>query len=62
MTKELQGLCVDIWADSCEIGDVEVTRLVFRLLDVDISVHSTSSVFCSAGKSILFCKNISHDY
>ena len=40
-TTELQGLRVDIWGDSCEIGGVEVTRLAFRVLDVDISVQST---------------------
>ena len=55
-TTELQGLRVDIWGDSCEIGGVEVTRLAFRLLDVNISVQSTSSVFCFARKSILFFK------
>ena len=31
-TTELQGLRVDIWGDSCEIGGVEVTRLAFRLI------------------------------
>ena len=51
---ELQGLRLDIREDSCEIGGVEVTRLAFRLLDVDISVRSTLSVFCLAEKSILF--------
>ena len=55
-STELQGLRVDIWVDSCEIGGVEFTRLAFRLLDVDISVQSTSSVFCFAGKPILFWK------
>ena len=50
-TSELQGLCVDIWGDSYS---VEVTRLAFRLLDVDISVQSTPSVFYFASKSILF--------
>ena len=61
-TTELQVLRVYIWEDNCEIGGVEVTRLAFRLLDVDISVQSTSSVFCFAGKSISFWKNISHEY
>ena len=60
-TTELYGLRVNIWEDSCEIGSVEVTRLAFRLLDVNISVQSTSTVFCFAGKSILFWKKISHD-
>ena len=57
-TTELQGLRVDIWRDISEIGGVEVTRLALRLLDVKISVQSTSSVFCFAGKSILFRKKI----
>ena len=61
-TTELQELRVDIWGDSCDIDGVEITRLAFRLLDVEISVQSTGSVFCFAGKSILFLKNISHDY
>ena len=38
-TTELQGLRVDIWGDSCEIGGVEVTRLAFRLLDVKCTVN-----------------------
>ena len=46
-TTELQGLRVDIWGD---------------VLDVNISVQWTSSVYCFAGKSILFWKIISHDY
>ena len=46
---------------SCEFGGVEVTRLAFRLLDVNISVQSASSVFCFAGKSFLFEKK-THDY
>ena len=61
-STELQGLRVDIRGDRCEIGGVEVTRLSFRLLDVNTSVQSTISLFCFAGKSILFWKNISHDY
>ena len=55
-TTGLLGLRVDIWEDSCEIGGGEVTRLAFRLLDVDISVQSTSSVFCFEVMSILFWK------
>ena len=56
----LGGLRLDIWRDSwCEIGGVEVTRLAFRLLYVNISVQSTSSVLCFAVKSILFWKSIS---
>ena len=47
-TTELQGFSVKIWGDSCEIGGAEVTRLAFRLLDVD------ASVLCFAGKSV-FC-------
>ena len=61
-TTELQGLRVDIWGESCEIGGVEVTSIAFRLLDVMIIVQSTRSVFCFAGKSILFWKNVSHNY
>ena len=53
-TTKLQGLRVDVWGDSCEIGGVQVTRLAFGLLDVDISVQSTLGVFCYAGRSILF--------
>ena len=53
-TTELQGLRVDIWEDSCEIGGVEFTRLAFRLLDVEFSVQSILSVFCFTGKPILF--------
>ena len=55
-TTELQGLRVDIRGHNCEIGGVEVTRLAFRLVDVDISVQSTCSVFCFAGNSIIFGK------
>ena len=53
-TTELQGLCVDIRGDRCGTGDVQVTRIAIRLIDVDISVQSTLSVFCFAGKSFLF--------
>ena len=51
---KLQRVRVGICGDSCEVGGVEVTRLAFRLLDVNISVQSTLNVFCFAGKSILF--------
>ena len=45
---------MEIWGDSCEIEGMEVIRLAIRLINVDISVQSTLSVFCVAGRSVLF--------
>ena len=45
---------MDIWGDSCEIGVVEVTRLAFRLVDIDNSVQSTLRVFCSQVSQFCF--------
>jgi hypothetical protein len=54
---DLTDVEIDIWGDGCEIGGVEVTRLVFRLLNVagntdaeqKFSAQSSKAVFCFAG-------------
>ena len=70
-TTELQGLRLDIWGESCEIGGVEVTRLAFRLLDVNfvcsrLATFSVSQVsqFCFGKISLMnislgiVCRNL----
>jgi hypothetical protein len=47
---DIRGLRYDIWGDGCEIGGVEVTRIVFRMLCGTLSAQSASAVFCFASK------------
>lgn len=53
--SDLNGVCVDIWGDGCEIGGLPVTRLAFRLINSDssLSSQSTDAVFCFAGNNTL---------
>ena len=52
-TSDLSGLRVDIWGDGCEIGGVEETRMVFRIITDRISCQSSNSVFCFAGNKYI---------
>jgi hypothetical protein len=46
--KDISGLAVDVWGDSCEIGGKEVTRFVFRILSElpgNLSSQSANAAF-----------------